>query len=188
LNCRARFSSRFPASSFDVLSATRAPASYLCGSAPNAKHRLLEQRFNLVIVVTDRAGEVCHLRTADVTISRSSIVRWAAYTDSWKFEIHNSVWFSGSDASSHPPKGVLPILLVDDRVIEVQVISASRSEIVIARDGYHWCLTPAIWRSSRRTRFPGTQWIIASRRRNVMPPQLRLIVPAAREAGVARNR
>lgn len=104
-------------------------------------------------------------------------MRWAAYTDSWHFDIHTSVWLTGNDAASYPPNGILPILLVDDEVIGVKVVSASPSAIVIERDGCRWRLSPAVSGSSvGASRFPGSEWIITARLKKHAPARLGLVV------------
>ncbi|MEZ0220563.1 MAG: hypothetical protein ACAH22_09735 [Tardiphaga sp.] len=84
---------------------------------------------------------------------------WAAYTDSWDFGICTSIWMVGSDAALYPPTGDLPILLVDDEVIKVKVVSASTSTVVIERDGRRWRLALAPRRPSR---FPGSEWMVTA--------------------------
>ena len=102
---------------------------------------------------------------------------WAAYTDTRDFDVCTSVWLTGNDAASYPPGGMaLPILLVDEEVIEVKVISTSPFAIVIERDGCRWRLSPVPASSGERaSRFPGSKWIITSRLVEHSAARLRLV-------------
>jgi hypothetical protein len=91
---------------------------------------------------------------------------WAAYTDSWDFGICASVWMVGSGAALYPPTGDLPMLLVDDEVIKVRVVSASPAAIVIERDGWRWRLASVPRTASR---FPGSEWMITARLKEQAP-------------------
>ena len=91
---------------------------------------------------------------------------WAAYSDSWNFEICGSIWIVGSDAALCPPTGDLPLLLVDEEVIKVEVVSASPSTIVIRRDGWRWSFARVPRTSSR---FPGSEWMAIAVLKDPMP-------------------
>lgn len=89
---------------------------------------------------------------------------WAAYAESRDLAIGSSVWLIGNEAASCPPTGGLPLLLGDDEVIKVNVVSTSPAAVVIEGDGCRLRLTPTAFGSANRaSRHPGSEWVITSR-------------------------